>query len=119
LRYIIDIPGKPVSKQRPRMGKGGRVYTPKATRAYEQRVSVLCKEQADRPIEGPCRVEIDVWYTDRRRRDLDNAIKSLWDGANGILYNDDSQIIEVTARKHLAAEEAGARIVVEAIEEDV
>ena len=33
------VPGKPQGKQRPRLGKGGRVYTPTQTKRYESFVA--------------------------------------------------------------------------------
>lgn len=70
MRYVVEIPGRPVPKGRPRTGKGGRIYTPKRTREYEAKVALLCRAVADVPMEGRCRVEVEVWFSDRRKRDL-------------------------------------------------
>ena len=39
-----------------------------------------------------------------QRPDLDNCIKSILDGGNGVLYSDDDVVVELVARKMWAAE---------------
>jgi crossover junction endodeoxyribonuclease RusA len=95
----FTIPGAPVPKERPRVGRGGHVYTPQRTREYERAVAVLAHAHGARPVTGPIRVEIAVFFADSRRRDLDNAIKAIWDGLNGIAFADDSQVVELVATK--------------------
>lgn len=95
------VPGKPVPKQRARMGRGGHWFTPAPTRAYESTVRVYamraCAEHritTGRLWPLGARYEIDVLATwgDNRQRDLDNLLKSICDGGNGVLWADDSQI---------------------------
>jgi Holliday junction resolvase RusA-like endonuclease len=43
------------------------------------------------------------WHTSRP--DLDNIIKSIKDGLNGIAYLDDSQIVKIEATKQWASED--------------
>jgi len=51
-----------------------------------------------KPLECPVRLEIELWWPDARRRDLDN-VKGLLDSFTGILYVDDSQIQELSISK--------------------
>jgi Holliday junction resolvase RusA-like endonuclease len=37
-----------------------------------------------------------------KRPDLDNYVKGIFDGCNGILWQDDAQIVEITLRKDYA-----------------
>ena len=87
------VPGPPQPKQRPRLGRQGCVYTPKATRAYEDCRS-LCARQAGlrTPSVTPVCLAIALYFPDRRRRDLDNAAKAVMDALNGVGYRDDSQV---------------------------
>src|SRR5690554_4997499 len=79
------VPGKPVGKQRARVVKG-RAYTPDETRAYESWVA-LCARCADVEIAtGKVAIQIIAYMPDLRRRDLDNVIKSIMDGLNGVAY---------------------------------
>ena len=102
LTFTVEGPPRP--KQRPRLGKGGRVYTPAATLAYERQVARCClvARQAagigPRHL-GPVEVTCAFYLPTARRVDADNLIKSCLDGMNGVAYDDDSQVVRVTASK--------------------
>jgi crossover junction endodeoxyribonuclease RusA len=51
-----------------------------------------------KPISDPVVVKVSLWWSDRRRHDLDN-IKGLLDALTGILWDDDSQIVELLITK--------------------
>jgi len=104
------FPFIPVPKARPRVGKYG-TYTPSKTRAFEDAIGVLARQQfvEPRPYSGPLGAYI-LFYLRRPNKpkhpihpivkpDLDNLIKSVFDALNGIVYNDDSQICRLTAVK--------------------
>lgn len=48
-----------------------------------------------------------------KRPDLDNLLHKLTDQWNGVFYADDSQVVELIARKVFAAERPGVEIIVE------
>lgn len=109
--YTFTAVGKPRVKQRPRMTRSGRTYTPQATLEAE----ALLREQYDGPLfEGPIAVrveyfgdhqiitieEIDGWRNESKLRgDLDNYLKVL-DGLNKHAWNDDRQIKHLTGVIH-------------------
>lgn len=117
-KFEIVIPGEPVPKGRPRVGRG-RVYTPEKTRAYERLIREYLRAKQARPLNGPLRVTIEAYRpipksmskTDKvlallekvrpvTKPDLDNYVKSVLDGCNGILYEDDNTVCEIVARKY-------------------
>lgn len=117
-KFEIVIPGEPVPKGRPRVGRG-RVYTPEKTRAYERLIREYLRAKQARPLNGPLRVTIEAYRpipksmskTDKAlallekvrpvtKPDLDNYVKSVLDGCNGILYEDDNVVCEIVARKY-------------------
>ena len=52
------------------------------------------------PLVGDLAVHVDVYPPDRRRRDLDNCLKSLLDAMeHGGAYADDSQIVRLAVEK--------------------
>lgn len=61
--------------------------------------------QAHLPPEPPfspesrLRLRVHFTFNDRRRRDLDNCLKSLLDASNGRLFHDDCQIYHLEAAK--------------------
>ena len=116
-RYEFRVAGKVQPKQRPRRSSNGRWYTPSGTADYEERVAWYARGAGVRCIDGPVRLEIDIYWPDRRRRDLDNGGKSIADALNGIAYEDDYQIVEKRLTKRLDRDNPRAEIVVEALED--
>jgi crossover junction endodeoxyribonuclease RusA len=49
--------------------------------------------------EGAISVSIDFYFKDNKKRDLDNFNKCILDSCTGLLWDDDSQIQELTLRK--------------------
>lgn len=98
----IIIPGRPVAKGRPRFGNG-RAYTPDSTRAKEREIAQLAKIAmiGKKPFLGPVAVAVKAWVKGQRtgRPDLDNICKSYCDALNGIVYSDDSQIVDLHIQK--------------------
>ena len=111
------IPGKPQPKQRPRVTSHG-TYTPQATVDYERLVGWQCRSvHKGKPLATALKLTVRVFFKlpkrtvkekgDRHtnRPDLDNIIKSIKDGLNGIAYEDDSQIVKIEATKQWASED--------------
>jgi Holliday junction resolvase RusA-like endonuclease len=102
----ITVPGKPVGKERPRLGKG-RVYTPAKTRDYEDTVGWAAKAAMGRTpiLTGPVGLTIICYFSNKtlgwhvNKPDADNLIKALADGMNGIVYKDDCQVARISFSK--------------------
>ena len=115
--FKIIVCGRPTPKGRPRLGvKGGKafVYTPAATKEYEEMVGWAAKSAGCRPVEGPVSVAISVYV--KGRLDADNIAKSILDGLNGIAYEDDDQVIELLVRKHKVTRKEEERVEIEVME---
>jgi Holliday junction resolvase RusA-like endonuclease len=119
----IRLPGVPRGKQRPRLGRHG-VYTPEQTVKYETSLAWVAKQaMAGRdPLEGPLRVLIVSSFPipksyskgkaldaktgaihPTKKPDIDNIVK-LVDALNGIVWQDDAQIVHCDVRKVYSAE---------------
>jgi len=112
-KALFTIPGDPVGKGRPRFSRG-RVYTPEKTKAFERLVAFHA--QGFGILRGPVKLTISSvflvpksWPKRRQkeamgryhvvRPDIDNLVKAVADGLNGVLLEDDRQIAVVEARK--------------------
>jgi Holliday junction resolvase RusA-like endonuclease len=113
----------PVPKGRPRMNrKTGAVYTPVATAQFEKEVAWQAKVamKGREPASGPLSVVVGCWcpmpksFTKAQRQaalageiwpkgDTDNFAKSVLDSLNGIVWNDDEQITQLTATKRYSS----------------
>lgn len=72
---------------------GHHIHVSAEGKAYRKTVAIECIRQRCRTHDGALRVSIVAYPPDRRRRDLDNLLKSLLDCLqHGGAYEDDSQI---------------------------
>jgi len=91
----FTVPGRPRGKERPRMGRNGKFYTPKTTREYEESVAWFAKAAyKGEPTKDPVRLDMTI-RSSKSKADTSNILKSIEDGMNGIVYVDDKQIKEI------------------------
>lgn len=118
----FTIPGEPASKARPRFdgrGSKARTYTPAKTKAAEAHVALRFREAGGRFEPDPevtFRVSVTFHNGTRQRRDVDNMLKLVLDGLNGVAYVDDTQVMEVTgAKRFTAKDQARTEVTIEPI----
>jgi crossover junction endodeoxyribonuclease RusA len=58
------------------------------------------KVQKAKMYQGDLEVKIELWFNDKRKRDVDNFNKLILDAGTGILWEDDSQIRILTISKY-------------------
>lgn len=75
----------------------GRMVTSKEAREYKALIAVL--GDSKKLPAGPVRLTID-WYRERKSGDLDKRLGVCLDALQGVLYDNDSQITELIARRH-------------------
>lgn len=103
--YFIVIPGRPVPKQRPRVGRNGNIYTPRKTKQYEQVIGWKAKEVIKHPLNRNVLLQIRVYVKRDIFPDLDNIAKSVMDGLNNVAYVDDKQVACLAIQRIRAQEE--------------
>lgn len=111
LRHTQTFRFKPKVKQRPRLGRRGRVFTPEQTLLFERAVrEAYSGETAEHPVD----VSISLYknyfrvtiteHTDAKpsglRGDIDNYAKAILDGLNGVAYTDDRLVKRLVITKH-------------------
>ena len=142
MTFLVEftIDAEPVAKGRPRFsGRGGfvRTYTPKATTDWEQlvRQAAVKAMGSSEPLAGAVRLSIRFWlpipasWSKKRteaakqgkehhvkKPDVDNFAKAVMDACNGVLYLDDSQVVDLHTSKNYSD---WARVEITMFEADV
>lgn len=111
MKANFSVPGKPVAKGRPRLGKHGKFYTPTAKEEKRLASDLLVYARCAGFHETKRDVRLKLVFCGSRG-DIDNLIKHFMDAANGILWVDDRQVVDVHAtvadgdpRTHVEVEE--------------
>lgn len=132
MKYRFTVPGKPVAKGRPRIttvSGHARAFTPAKTVRYEGLVALAAQNAGVGLLRGPVAIRLRAYFGHpkgkwRKRnplpampmdngRDLDNVLKAVADGLNGVAYQDDRQIWRIDAEKWYAAQGEPERCEVE------
>ena len=121
---LFEVPGDPVPKGRPRF-ENGHARTPQKTRTYEGTVRAYALQARQNnalhmgpwPADMRYSLRITLYPATMRRVDVDNLVKSLLDGGNGVLWDDDSQIDHIDVRRIWGDPRPRAMVAVEVITE--
>lgn len=115
----LHLDGEPVAKGRPRFGKGGKVYTPEATAAAENKLGWEVKRAYPGIEPTGALVSLTVVFRSagsaakrNGRADLDNLVKLVKDALNGIAWLDDSQVVHIDATLFRASPTPGTWLTV-------
>jgi len=124
--YFV-VYGEPYGKGRPRASSRGgfvRMYTPAPTLAYEAEIAKLATAaRGDWPVMAtPMSLRVIAHHAipkswSKRKQlqaldgqlipgkpDLDNVAKAVLDALNGVIYEDDKQVIKLVAEKKYSTE---------------
>ena len=131
MKVTLHINTRPTPKQRPRLGKGGKVYTPNSTKVFEQ----ICKlsygnryyfDKEYISIKIVFKFKVPKSYSKKKyseaiegkirpsTNDIDNLLKSVLDGLNGKAWKDDRYIYRIEAEKIFADKDC-IEVVIESI----
>ena len=117
MKIKFSIPGPAQAKQRPRINRQtGRVYTPNATSKYEKlvkecygdrhffdsqyiSVKITFKFSIPKSYSKAEYYEALIGEIRPKKADIDNYIKSVLDGLNGVAFTDDRYICHLEAEK--------------------
>lgn len=110
--FTIRVDSPPKTKQRPRLGRRRKAYTPAETLEAEALIAMAWR-RADGPMfDGPVSLLIEydklgqtitvqeAQHTSKLRGDLDNYTKLSLDGLNGVAFKDDRQVVHLDCSKH-------------------
>lgn len=123
-QIAFEIVGQPVAQGRPRAGKSysGKtvLYDPDKSRDFKQYVKFVASQHKPQElITGPIHLAVDVYRSTPKKYhtspkqalieegkllptskpDIENYVKGVMDGMTGIIWQDDSQVVSLVARK--------------------
>jgi len=113
----FEVPGKPRGKGRPRF-YNGHAITPAETASYENLVKLMYRDAGGALSDKDIAIKIAACFPipkswskkkaelarDQKIRptgkpDIDNIIKAVLDGLNGVAFKDDAQVVFISAQK--------------------
>jgi len=116
---MLDLKPPNANKCYRHANQGGKsyLYKTKEFDRFKEKLGWKIKEKSEPgelPIEEPIELQIEFGFKQQHRsneklegkpyRDIDNPLKPLLDGLEGILFEDDTQIIALFVQKHVSDE---------------
>lgn len=99
MTITFSVDAKPIPQSRPRVGRYN-VYEPERCTNYKELISWAAKQamQGKNIFTSPIKIEIKIFRnqlpTSKQYGDWDNHAKAVCDALNGIVYEDDAQIVD-------------------------
>lgn len=117
LKFTLPYPPSVNTYWRHAVTKGPKkhavTYLSQKGREYRATVACILGNMMDEPIDEPIRLRLDVFLPDRRKRDIDNILKSLLDSMQHAgIYKDDVIITTMVVNKLAIQKPGGVRIVI-------
>lgn len=111
---MLTIPYPPSQNGYLRRARGG-VYQHPAARQYKQGVALLLSAQKVTRFQKPEQLSVTLrFYRPRAIGDLDNLLKLPFDALNGMVWDDDSQIVTIRASRHDDKQNPRVEVTIEA-----
>ena len=129
---MIIVKGKVKGKARPRKGKFG-FYTPTDTKKYEKSIKGEYIKQCNKKIDGPVELILTIYKTKAKftkkekalieedkcwcitKPDTDNVVKLVLDALNKTAYDDDNQVVKITAFKKWTLDDERIEFIIQEI----
>lgn len=116
MEISLTLPYPPSSNRYWRTTKQGRTYVSEEARSYRADVGWLAKQAGAQLLAGALQMTLHL-YRPRKTGDSSNRVKVLEDALQGILYANDSQIIEHHIYRHDDKQEPRVELTVKEIEQ--
>ena len=129
---MIIVKGKIRGKARPRKGKHG-FYTPNDTKSYEESIKREYIKQCNKKLDGPVEFILYIYKTKAKftkkekalieedkywcitKPDTDNVVKLVLDALNKTAYDDDNQVVKITAFKKWTLDDERIEFIIQEI----
>ncbi len=98
MKIKVDVQALSLNTAYP-TGRNGRRFLTDAGKAYKDTIGWAAREVCSTPTSKQVIVKYVFGFSDKRRRDISNFLKLTEDALIGIWFEDDSQVMEITATK--------------------
>jgi crossover junction endodeoxyribonuclease RusA len=114
---MLELP-EPPSANRYYRRAGTHLHRSAEANAYRERVLaeyIRTAKRMDATFPKPLEVAVTYrWFRSAKRGDLDNRLKIIGDSLNGLAWDDDSQVVRITAERYDDKQRPRLEVVVEA-----
>ena len=102
---IFSVPGRAVPAVR--MTQRSKFCSDRAKEylQYKAYVGLVAKSNGARPHRGDVSLIARFYFRGQVFGDIDNLLKSLMDGLNGVAWHDDKQVVSVSAERGMSYDE--------------
>ena len=117
----LEIKGEPIPAARPRISGRG-MYQGARNRSYREEIQMAGRlaMKAAAPLTGALSAVVKLYRsyapTSRRFGDVDNHLKAIFDGLNGIVFVDDAQIVKCVVTKQQDGKNPRAEISIQEVQ---
>jgi Holliday junction resolvase RusA-like endonuclease len=110
--FTLWVPGRPRSKERPRLGRKRKAYTPEGTLNAEARIAAAWEEAGGSWFDGSVYLEVDYHpegqlitvsdadWKSPLANDIDNMLKLTGDALQGVAFADDRCVVALHGTKY-------------------
>lgn len=115
MKYKLTVPGRPVPAVR--MTQRSKYKSEQAMRYldYKNTVGWVALAAGVKVIKGPVKLTTIFYFANKKLPDLDNLIKAISDGLNGLAWEDDRQVVRIEAERRQDKEERAEIEISEAV----
>ena len=116
----LDLPYPPSVNHYYGRNRNGGVRIKGAGKMFRHHVAIIVKQslRGHRIIDGPIHISILMYPPDRRKRDIDNILKALFDALQHAgVYKDDSQIIKMNIAKEQVVKGGAINVIISTLKD--
>ncbi|MBP6281003.1 MAG: RusA family crossover junction endodeoxyribonuclease [Leptotrichiaceae bacterium] len=96
---------------------GGRFKSEKGRKFEKEAKIEIVNQYKGKALKSRLNVKVDLYFKDKRSRDIDNYNKGILDAMTGIIYEDDSQIDKLSLSKKIGCGFNKIEIIIEEIQD--
>lgn len=117
IKIVMDRLPVSINQSRGAMFRNGRMihYPTKVAKEFKKELQA-CIPKDFKLLEGKLQASLKICFPTKRKADIQNYDKVLFDSLSGLVYEDDSQIFDQHNRKEIGCGKAETVLIIQEIE---